>query len=248
MTEKPSTIFERQIERIHQLLEREPSKVTWNDRIPDPDNPDQLRQIDITIDRDGTKVHAECRIHQSPQDVQWIEELIGRRVSLGADALIAVSSSGFTQGAVRKAAAFNIHLRTLSALTDDEVRLWANTAKAWLVYYEFTNCRLLVEMSSDEPTAPASITKIDGTRIVPAEWRALFQPLMMSFDDEAELDHVAKIFEVEVGAPILVNGEKPTKLTLTATVKRIKEPVPLNAMLRYAEPNTSEGASSKAFR
>jgi hypothetical protein len=38
---------------------------------------------------------VECRQHQSPQDVQWIEELIGRRVSLPADSAIAVSSSGF---------------------------------------------------------------------------------------------------------------------------------------------------------
>src|SRR5437660_864391 len=92
MNDKASAVFERQIERIHQLLEREPANVTWNERIPDPDNLKQLRQVDITIDRDGTKVHAECRLHQAPQDVTWIEELIGRRASLGADVMIAVSS------------------------------------------------------------------------------------------------------------------------------------------------------------
>jgi hypothetical protein len=90
---KLSSQFERQIERIHQLLEEEPSQVIWNDRIIDPDNPDQLRQIDISIDRAGKKVHVECRIHKEPQDVKWIEELIGRRLSLRVDEIIAVSSS-----------------------------------------------------------------------------------------------------------------------------------------------------------
>ena len=100
--EKPSILFERQIERIHQLLEEDPSRVTWNDHIVDPDNPNQLRQIDITIERAGKKVHVECRVHKEPQDVKWIEELIGRRLSLHADEIIAVSSSGFTDGAKKE--------------------------------------------------------------------------------------------------------------------------------------------------
>jgi Restriction endonuclease len=240
MTDKPSTVFEHQIERIHQLLEGEPSKVVWNDKIPDPHNPDQLRQIDITIDRDGTKVHVECRIHQTPQDVRWIEELIGRRLSLGADVIIAVSSSGFTDGAVKKAAAFNIHLRTLEALTDEEVRLWANTAKVWLVFYEFTRCRLVIDMSCDVPAAPAQITREDGTSIPPVQWRALFQPLMLQFDNDPGLDNETTCFDVEVGAPILVNGQKPSKLTLFAAVRRLNEPVTLDRMLRYADPSTAE--------
>jgi hypothetical protein len=35
--------FEKQIERILQILEAEGASITWNDRIPDPDNPSQLR-------------------------------------------------------------------------------------------------------------------------------------------------------------------------------------------------------------
>ena len=89
--------FEQQVERIHQLLEAEGSIVTWNDHIPDPDTPTQQRQIDVSVRRDGSLTLIECRIHKDPQDVKWIEELIGRRLSLKADAVIAVSSSGFYQ-------------------------------------------------------------------------------------------------------------------------------------------------------
>jgi hypothetical protein len=49
----PHKKFERQVERIHQLLETEGTIVTWNDHIPDPDNPAQPRQIDVSIRRDG---------------------------------------------------------------------------------------------------------------------------------------------------------------------------------------------------
>jgi hypothetical protein len=240
MSEKPSTLFERQIERIHQLLEGEPAKVTWNDRIPDPDNPDQLRQIDIAIDRDGTNVHVECRLHRAPQDAQWIEELIGRRVSLGADVMIAVSSSGFTEGAVRKAAAHNVHLRTLSELTDDEVRLWVNTAKAWLVFYEFTNCVVRIEVTGERPSAQPDVVNEDGT---PVSWRAMFDQLMKDFNSKPELDEGSASFEVEIGSQILVSGRAPTGMTLSADVRRLKQPVMLDMMLRYIDPSAIDDSS-----
>jgi hypothetical protein len=95
---KESETFEQQIHRIHELLDGSGAVVTWNDHIPDPDNPSQSRQIDITIERKRKLTIVECRKHQSPQDVQWIEELIGRRTSLRANGVMAVSSSGFTAG------------------------------------------------------------------------------------------------------------------------------------------------------
>jgi hypothetical protein len=109
--------FERQIERIHQLLEAEGATVTWNDHIPDPENPSQPRQIDVAIRRDGSLTHVECRIHKGAQDVTWIEELMGRRISLNADVVIAVSASGFTKTAREKAKGYGIHLRNLESLS-----------------------------------------------------------------------------------------------------------------------------------
>src|SRR5437016_5800572 len=117
---KASTAMEQQVERIKRLLEPQGAEVLWNEKIPDPDNPKQLRQIDVTIRRDGKLTHVECRVHQEPQDVSWIEELIGRRISLGADAVIAVSASGYTEGAILKANAKGIILRELSTLSEDE--------------------------------------------------------------------------------------------------------------------------------
>ena len=100
------------------------AEVTWDERIPDPDNPSQPRQIDITIKRDGKLTIVECRIHKSRQNVKWIEELIGRRASLNADSIIAVSSSGFTSGAIIKSKRFGIILRELAELSNFEVSNW----------------------------------------------------------------------------------------------------------------------------
>lgn len=50
----------------------------------------------------------ECRLRGRNQDVQWIEELIGRRQSLEVDALMAVSANGFTRPAYEKAKVFGV--------------------------------------------------------------------------------------------------------------------------------------------
>ena len=141
LMEKPSKQLEQKIERIHRLLEVEGSTVTWNDHIPDPDNPDQMRQIDVTVRRDNFLTMIECRLRAKPQDVQWIEELIGRRISLKADAAIAVSAFGFTKTAREKAAKYGIHLRDFATLTPDEIQNWGRKRTLRIAFCEFTQNR-----------------------------------------------------------------------------------------------------------
>ncbi len=139
---KESEAFEQQIHRIHELLEASEASVTWNDHISDPDNPSRSRQIDITIRRNGDLTMVECRQHQSPQDVQWIEGLMGRRASLRADSAIAVSSSGFTSGARKKARAHGIILRDLEEVSEQEVKHWGDKVALTLYFYEYSDLQL----------------------------------------------------------------------------------------------------------
>ena len=136
---KPSEKFERQIKRIHELIEQPDAITTWNDHFPDPDNPTQARQIDITIKRANQLTLIECRIYSKKQNVKWIEELIGRRLSLKADAIIAVSASGFTKGAISKAKVYGIILRDLLSLTEEEISSWGHNTKAYLTFYRCEN-------------------------------------------------------------------------------------------------------------
>jgi len=153
---KASDSFELQIQRIYELLTDSGAEVTWNDHIPDPDNPKQPRQIDVTIKRNGALTLVECRQHRSRQNVKWVEELIGRRVSLGPQSVIAVSSSGFTKGAVNKAKKHGIILRDLQQLTEQEVASWGQRVGITLFFYQYSDLRAVFVFTRE------SILKLDA--------------------------------------------------------------------------------------
>lgn len=134
--------FELLICRIHELIDGDDVEVEWNEKIEDPDNPDQDRQIDVTIRRGDLLNIVECRLRKRRQDVNWIEELIGRRTSLNANAVVAVSSSGFTKGAKNKAGRFGIILRELSELSEAEISSWTRSIRLSILYYEYESFKL----------------------------------------------------------------------------------------------------------
>lgn len=134
--------FEQKIARIKEVLENNESKIVWNDKIPDPDNIKQLRQIDISIKNKNKTTHVECRIHKTPQDVKWIEELIGRKISLNIDSIIGVSSSGFTKGALLKAQSKGIILRDFNQVTIEEAKSWGEVTEIDINWLLFNNIKL----------------------------------------------------------------------------------------------------------
>ena len=146
---KESEAFEERVRRIYDLLCDSGAEVKWNAHIPDPDNPKQARQIDVTVTRDGILTLVECRHHKSRQDVQWIEELIGRKISLGAHAVIAVSSSGFTAGAIAKARKYGICLRDLQQFSDSEITNWSRRISLTLYFYQYSDLRVTLLFDRD---------------------------------------------------------------------------------------------------
>ncbi|NTV05351.1 MAG: restriction endonuclease [Chlorobiaceae bacterium] len=147
---KKSEQFEQMVANVHELLEGQDAEVIWNEKMPDPDNPEQPRQIDVLIRRGDFTNIVECRIHRAKQNVKWIEELIGRRASLNASAVIAVSASGFTSGAIKKAAKYGIFLYDLLSLTKDEVESWAKSIKVTLFFYKYNSFMILLYFSQED--------------------------------------------------------------------------------------------------
>lgn len=147
---KESGEFEQMVARVHQLLEGQDVDVQWNEKIPDPDNPNQPRQIDILVRKGDLLNHIECRIHKEKQDVNWIEELIGRRISLNADAVVAVSASGFTSGAIKKAAKYGIILNDLLSLTDEEIKSWSRAIRISIFFYRYDEFKIFLYFDSDD--------------------------------------------------------------------------------------------------
>ena len=238
------TAFEQQIHRIIELLEGSGAEVTWNDHIPDPDNPLQLRQIDITIRRDGKLTICECRLSQRRQDVKWIEELIGRRKSLGAHAVIAVSSSGFTKGALKKGPPHQVTLRDLQSLSAGDVATWGQHVALTLYYYQYSNLMLrLVFASSSLPNIDPAVLRsqfngsdalqstlfntaaeyIDGAGLLPDE----------RFGQEVKFSVHLALLDV-----LHLCGETVTEMALQGTVCLVSKPVSLHAVQAYRNPTS----------
>lgn len=90
----------------------------------------QVAELDIVITgKVGSatyKMLFECRDRQSegPAPASWIEQMVGRRTRLKFDKVIAVSTTGFTVGAIAFANESSIELRSVDTLTLDDVATW----------------------------------------------------------------------------------------------------------------------------
>jgi hypothetical protein len=98
----------RELEKLVEMIEKALSDTDVKIKSPDyivGVNSKSLREVDISLQtRVGSTdilVILECRDRQSVEDVRWIEELATKREDVLASKAIAVSSSGFSEGARR---------------------------------------------------------------------------------------------------------------------------------------------------
>lgn len=159
-------------------------------RLPDKDT-GQLREVDIAlqgqIGSSNILVIVECRDQSGDEDVTWIEQLAEKRKSVGADKVIAVSSSGFTKPARNKAEKKNIDLRTIAQVDPKEIHSWFQSGFGThlithslfkdltfiLVNGRIINCR------GSNIKAPIFINKMDGTEFsFEMMWESLFKPVI----------------------------------------------------------------------
>jgi hypothetical protein len=86
------------------------------------------REIDVSLrSRVGSTevlVIMECRDRVEIEDVTWIEQIAKKMEDVSADKAVAVTSVGFTSGAVNAAKMYNIELRTFEEINPEEVLLW----------------------------------------------------------------------------------------------------------------------------
>jgi hypothetical protein len=239
---RTSDEFEQMIARIHELLEGEGSQVEWNEHIPDPDNPGRLRQIDVVVRKDGFLGLIECRIHKSKQNVKWVEELIGRRISLKADAVVAVSSNGFTGGAIKKAAKHGIVLRDLLSLSDDEIRSWSRAIRVSLFFYKYEEFEIFLYFDSEDLSS-TSVQKIAEELKDYHDLRSILTAPLEIIDGEnlilKENRHKTVRFAVQFridGFHLQGKAAKEIEVKGKAALERMDLHMPL--MLAYGPPST----------
>lgn len=234
---RTSEKFEHQIRRIHELIEQPNTKVTWNEKIPDPDNPNQPRQIDITIRNNDHLTLVECRIHQEKQDVNWIEELLGRKQSLRADAIIAVSASGFTKGAIAKSKAFGIILRDFTTLSEEEIKSWGHSTKVKLIYYQYNDTKLLFtpakpkvkDLTVDDIAMHLNSGQDTGYKI--------FETVSNKLDEKNFKGSICitKVF-IDLNG-VIINGQPIDRVLFQAKVKIIEQKLQIPSVVAYGAPD-----------
>jgi hypothetical protein len=235
-----SKALERQVSRIHELLERSHECVTWDDHIPDPDNPKQLRQIDVTIRRGDKLTLIECRLWRGHQGVKWIEELVGRRESLGAHVIIGVSSTGFTKGAQNKAARFGVVLHDLRQLNDEDIAGWGMQVTLELHYYLYSGVTLGVGFS------PESIPNLEPSKIAEelrshhlvqsafnaaATW--LGEHKLLASNDTRKYSFRVRL---QPEAAVHICGEQVLETSLEGQACLVNRPIPSSKVFKYGHP------------
>lgn len=237
-TEPKSREFEQLIARIHRALEDSGSLVQWNERVTDPIDEGGTRQIDVTIRRDGWVTFVECRIHKRPQDVGWIEQLHGRKESLGANSIIAVSSSGFTEKAQKYAAYFGILLRDLNELSEAEVKAWGTSSARSIVSFRYKPLTIHIPGPIIRNDGDPSFTDVEGE---PISWRHMLREISQKADKESVGRKVD--FNGIIG-PFILNGVRVDKARVVGQVQKQVEMRRVSQISIYSDPQDGVQHSS----
>jgi hypothetical protein len=164
---------------------------------------------------------VECRAWKAPQDVTWIEELDGRSRSLNADAIIGVSSSGFTQTALLKAARLGVILRDFETLSPEEICTWGELSSLTLIFHEFRDVEVTIMMPvSFRQNDGFTITTPDGEPISPRTvLMAIVDKHKTSWEQSSFIGFGAK-FD---GANQRINGIEPLQVEIRGRMRTRKE-------------------------
>jgi hypothetical protein len=157
--------FEKLIARIEQAMAPSGAEVKSPDHIPD-NVTGELREVDASIRyKIGTcpiLITIECRDRSSIEDVRWIEQLLEKKRSVGAAMTVAVSSSGFSDPAVKKAAALGIEIRTLREATPNEFVQWLSFQSVVLDLNEWSLADLSIDIYEGPQGPPSQDTELSS--------------------------------------------------------------------------------------
>jgi hypothetical protein len=133
----------------------------------------QLAEFDIFITGEVGTIPItcliECRDRPSggPAPAQWIETLAGRRNIHGFAKVMAVSSTGFSKGAIKTADRAGIELRRLESLSFENVAHWLPpTAPLILREERFGAVRLIIDKKSFAAYAAKRPVSVDAKILV----------------------------------------------------------------------------------
>ena len=153
--------FELFISAIEAALAPKGAVVQSPDRIADKIS-GQLREVDASIrfqvGSTPILITIECRDRVGIQDVTWIEQLAKKKENIGASVTVAVSSSGFTEPALRVASQVGIETRTLTDVSDTDAGKWIDGICISVEFRQWRFTRIEVVLLGAPPNVQLSST------------------------------------------------------------------------------------------
>ncbi len=232
--------LEHLVRAIEEQMLPEGFEVSSNERVIE--DGEQVAEFDIVISgRLGStdfKWLIECRDRpsQGAAPGAWIEQLASRRSRFNFDKVIAVSTSGFAEGATKYASEQGIHLRTVTEITDI-----ADDVKVGKLRYKTTSVVLQQPFTMSYDADAASDKKIREHKTL--RLRIPGDPNFCDFEHFClwHVHHEEAVKAVNIDYTYLVTIEvKEAELEIDGseivTVQKLK--MPIEVWIRFLEANT----------
>ncbi|HYD50712.1 MAG TPA: hypothetical protein VEB21_20310 [Terriglobales bacterium] len=204
----------RELEKLVSILESHLGPRGVDIRSPDwlPDKvTGQRREVDVSlryqVGSTPLLITIECRDRAAVEDKTWIEQLVQKRNDVGANATIAVSSAGFSAPAVLAAAHHQIEVRTLSEVSEDAVRDWAESLQMVALTFQFGLCSAHISLHSEES---AVAPRLHAEVVAALETGLVDRPIMRRCHDQAAVSvgDLLDADDVRAGKPIFDSSDE----------------------------------------
>lgn len=203
--------LERLVQEIEEKLLPEGFDVSANERIFN-DSGIQIAEFDVEITgylgSTFIKWLIECRDRPSkgPAPGSWIEQLVGRRNRFKFSKVTAVSTTGFSKGAMEYAEREEIELRSVNSLTPESITDWFHLSHVDSVVKLGTlnHARLIADSETSKPvlrSLEAVIADADTKKPILVHTRT-GNPISISGAWQAIINQNPKLFD-----GLLPNGE-----------------------------------------
>jgi len=158
-------------------------------------------------------------------------------LSLGADFIIAVSDSGFTQGAVKKAKRYEIILRNLNELSDEEINKWGRKSKVTLTFYGFLNIgiRLLFKNHSELNLKEVAEDLNSKSEFIDS----LFNTIKYELNKQKYFNYPCSIFWTTQAHNMELCGRRLEGIKIRAEVHTFEENLEIPTVSTFTEYNPS---------
>lgn len=193
-----SNEFQRLVKLIYEQIKPEGASVRESAMLRERGSVVE-REVDVLVETtiaDVTiRLAVECRDRSRADDIEWIDQLIGKYRDLPVDKVIAVSAAGVTKAASEKAGANKIEVRTLREALDAD---WPKELKK----SQFANLNINVKPTSycvfTEPEWPDKTPPVrvsfHGNDLIKADFE--------SFLTQTGHREIARILETKTDHPL----------------------------------------------